>query len=315
MPGVTSVDVVIEEETTEVTTTTATGSAQGIRVYLFSGTGSYLGLYDDTDADGKAFFDLPVGKVFKFRADIMGSQYWSDVVTIQAGVTNQVLVDAGGGILQVTVEKSPGNPMEGINTYLFTASGTYLGLFQVTDSSGIVEYSITDGDYKVRADYLGDQFWTQDTTVTENTSIALMIPHQDVVITVEGTYPTPNPIEGIPVYLFTASGSYMGQNQVTDPSGQGTFHLPEQLYKVRADYLGQPFWSSDFQWQDTTVVIPQGLAQIHVFRLGADVEGANAYLFTGAGSYLGWNETTDPTGMAEFIIPEGSYKFRADEVL
>ena len=48
-------------------------------------------------------------------------------------------------------------------------------------------------------------------------------------------------------------------------------------------------------------------------QLGADVEGSNVYLFTESGSYLGWNETTNAEGMVEFIIPEGSYIFRADE--
>ncbi|MBW1708185.1 MAG: hypothetical protein JRJ86_24030, partial [Deltaproteobacteria bacterium] len=171
LPETSTVHVVIEEETAEVTVTTSAGPAQGVNVYLFTGTGSYLGLYENTDADGKVSFDLPVGRDFKFRADISGNQYWSDVTTIVAGGTNQVPLDAGGGLLQVTVEKGPGVPMEGINTHLFNTSGTYLGLSQVTDSSGVVGFNVPEGNYKVRADYLGYQFWTQETSITENTNI------------------------------------------------------------------------------------------------------------------------------------------------
>ena len=35
----------------------------------------------------------------------------------------------------------------------------------------------------------------------------------------------------------------MNQNQTTDTNGQVVFNLPEQAYKVRADYLAQQYWS------------------------------------------------------------------------
>lgn len=75
----------------------------------------------------------------------------------------------------------------------------------------------------------------------------------------------------------------------------------------------QQFWSDDFQSQDTTVTIYQGLADIHVHRSGVDVEGAKVYLFSEAASYMGWYETTDSSGRAEFLLPDRPYKFRIDE--
>ncbi|MCD4715198.1 MAG: carboxypeptidase-like regulatory domain-containing protein, partial [Desulfobacterales bacterium] len=313
LPETSTVGVVIDEETAEVTATTCAGPAQGVKVYLFTGSGSYLGLYENTDADGKVSFDLPVGRDFKFRADISGNRYWSDVTTIVAGGPNQVPLDAGGGLFQVTVEKAPGSPMEGINTYLFNTSGTYLGLSQVTNSSGVVGFNVPEGNYKVRADYSGSQFWSQEISVSEDTSITLAIPHQDVVITVEGPYQgTPNPREGIKVYLFTASGSYLSQYQVTDASGHVTFNLPEQPYKIRADYLGQQFWSAEFTWQYTTVDIPMADAEITVTGSGQPLEGIKVYAFSSSGSYLSLNDTTDVNGRATFRLPVGTYKFRAD---
>jgi len=100
---------------------------------------------------------------------------------------------------------------------------------------------------------------------------------------------------------------------VTDDSGQVAFNLPDQLYKVRVDYLGGQYWSQDFQSQNTTVTISRGLADIHVHRLGTDVSGARVYLFNENSSYLGWYENTDKSVKAEFILPVGSYKFRVDE--
>jgi hypothetical protein len=62
-----------------------------------------------------------------------------------------------------------------------------------------------------------------------------------------------------------------------------------------------------------TVTIPRGLARVRVTRAGTGVEGANVYLFDAAGSYLGRFRVTDSSGTGEFIIPEGSYKFRVDK--
>jgi RHS repeat-associated protein len=313
LPETLSVDVIIEEETAEVTVTTTSGPSSGVKVYLFSGSGSYLGLYETTDENGKVSFDLPVGKDFKFRADILSNQYWSDIVTIVSGGINEISLNADGGTLYVTVDKGSGIPMEGINTYLFNASGSYLGLSQTSNSSGMVEYDVPEGDYKVRADYLGYQFWSQDTTVTEDTNLILSILHQDITITVEGTYQsTSDPMDGINVYLFTAAGSYMGQYLETDSNGQVTFNLPEQPYKVRADYLSQQFWSQDFTWQNTTVTIAMADAEVTVTGNGLPLEGVNVYVFTGSGSYLGINGTSDASGDITFRLPAGPYNFRAD---
>jgi len=314
IPDTYSVDVLIEEEAVEVTVTTGSGPASGIKVYLFSESGSYLGLYEVTDEEGTVSFELPVGMNYAFRADILGTRYWSVVTTISGGGTNTVSVDAGGGLLQVTVYKAPGDPMEGIKTYLFSSSGSYLGLHEVTDSSGVVGFNVPEGTYKVRVDYLGYKFWSEETLVTEDTTIEITIAHDETQITVAGIFQgTPDPIEGVKVYLFSPTGSYLGQYHITSGSGKVSFDLPEKAYKVRADYLGQQFWSETFQSQETAVTIQQGLADIHVHRSGVDMEGTKVYLFTGGGSYLGRYERTDSSGKAEFLLPDTPYKFRVDE--
>ena len=52
-----------------------------------------------------------------------------------------------------------------------------------------------------------------------------------------------NPLVGTPVYLFTESGSYLGQSQTTDSNGEVAFNLSEGTYKLRVDYLGYQFWT------------------------------------------------------------------------
>jgi hypothetical protein len=59
--------------------------------------------------------------------------------------------------------------------------------------------------------------------------------------------------------------------------------------------------------------ISKGLAKVYVNKSGSGLPGARVYLYTGSGSYLNWYGTSDSNGITNFIIPSGSYKFRADE--
>ena len=313
LPGVSQVDVIIAEETAAITVTTSAGAVQGVRVYLFSAIGSYLGQYQTTDANGQVAFMLPTGITFRFRADILGSQYWSDDTTIAGGGANAVDLASGGGLFQVTVQEGAASPMEGIKVYLFSQSGTYLDQYQITDASGRVGFDVPEGIYKVRADYLGYQFWSDEALITTSTNQDLTIAHQDIAVTVNGLFQgTVDPLEGIKVYLFSASGTYLGQYRITDSSGQGVFHLPEQTYKVRADYLGRQHWSETFTSDDITVDLLMADAEVTVTGGGFPVDGEKVYVFSDSGTYLGLNQSTDINGQVLFRLPEGSYLFRAD---
>ena len=54
-----------------------------------------------------------------------------------------------------------------------------------------------------------------------------------------------------PVYLFKASGSYLGKYERTDAVGEAEFLLPDQQYKFRVDRDGTQYWS------DEVAIIPQ----------------------------------------------------------
>ncbi len=313
IPSASSIDMTIPVEQVEVTVSTSTGPAQGVKVYLFTESGQYLSLNGQTDSAGKVSFNLPVGKNYKFRADVSGSQYWSSVITVTGGGTNTVVVNAGGGLFQVTVQKAAGIPLAGIKAYLFTASGTYLSLSQVTDASGVAAFTAPAGSYKVRADYLGYQFWSEQTQVTGDTAIVLGIPHQQVEIQVRGVFQgTVEPFAGVTAYLFTAAGTYLGQSLKTDANGKVTFDLPEKSYKIRADYLGQQYWSEELVWQNKTVAIPMADAEITVIGAGMPQQGIKVYCFSATGTYLGLNQATDQAGKVAFRLPAASYKFRVD---
>ncbi|MBW2064875.1 MAG: chitobiase/beta-hexosaminidase C-terminal domain-containing protein [Deltaproteobacteria bacterium] len=313
IPEAASTDLIIPEETAVISVSTGAGPAQGVRVYLFSDTGSYLGLYGITDGLGRVVFDLPAGRAFKFRADILGNRYWSDVSTIAAGGVNHLSLDTQGGLFEVRLQKGPGAPMPGIKVYLFNTSGSYLGQRRVTDASGVAVFDVSGGTYKVRADYMGYKFWSPDTVVSVDTVVDLDIPHWEGEVTVAGSFQDIfQPLEGVRVYLFTPAGSYLGQYRVTDQAGRALFDLPKQPYRVRADYLGRRYWSDVFTWQDVQVTIPMADVEITVTGGGFPKPGVNVYAFTDTGAYLGLVEATDADGKVMFRLPEDAYTFRVD---
>lgn len=313
VPGDYTAQVMIQEEMAEITVTMAGDVIAGVRVYLFDENGTYFGIYGTTDVNGQVTFILPVGHFYTFRADYMGSQYWSSTTEITSGGTIPVAIPTGGGALTVTVAKDAANPLEALTLYLFTASGTYLGMNGQSDPNGQVSFQVPAGDYMVRADYMGYPFWTNVVGVFGNTNYDLMIPHQDVTITVERDYNGDiQPMQGRNVYLFTESGSYLGLFQITDAQGQVVFNLPEQAYQVRTDYLTQQYWSSTFTWTDETVTIDEGMAEIMVTNMGMPLQGISVYVFTATGSYLGIQGVSDLNGLISFRLPQGDYNFRAD---
>ncbi|MFC1885076.1 hypothetical protein ACFL2O_09930, partial [Thermodesulfobacteriota bacterium] len=296
----------------EVTVTGAGFPRDGVPVHVFTGAGVYLGINSPTDTQGQVTFRLPEGS-YNFRADYMSSQYWSGETSLARDLVNPVNITTGGGTFTLTVQKGAGNPLTGVMCYVFNEAGAYLGLLGSTDANGETSFDLTDGAYKFRVNYLGNQFWSDVVSVPASMDVTRTIAHQDVSITVSGVAGSDTQArENVRVYLFSEADAYMGLYKTTDAGGQAVFNLPQENYKVRADYMTQQFWSGIFNWTDSTVTIPEGEARVHVTMAGSDLEGAPVYLFTAGDSYLGLNKTTDASGLVTFRVPAGSYKFRAD---
>ena len=310
----------VPEGIAEVTVTGGGSPVEGVPVYAFKDSGAYLNLTDTTDASGITSFRLPE-QSYQFRADRMGSQYWSNVLALTPGITNPVSIDVGGGDLVYTLTRDSGaTPMQGVNSYLFTEAGAYMGMYGATDASGEVPYDVSEGSYKVRSDYLGYQFWSGVVDTSASLTLTQDIPHTGVDVGVLSSYQgTYTPITGVKTYLFKSSGAYMGKTLTTDISGLVTYDLPEREYKVRGDYLGYQWWSDSFIWTASDVVIPEGEVTITVTDSGVPAQ-ANVYVFTSGGSYMGLYAATDANGEVSFLLPAdggnstnyNGYKFRAD---
>ena len=95
-----------------------------------------------------------------------------------------------------------------------------------------------DQDYKVRVDYLGQQFWSAPFNGVSEIAVEIAHGYADIHVTDLGI-----DVEGASVYLFTESGSYLGRMQPTDAAGNASFLMPAGAYKFRVDHGGNQYWS------------------------------------------------------------------------
>ena len=321
-----------ETETAPVTVTVISAGqpAPNVRLHLFGAEGGYRFKREVTDENGQAVFVLPVGGNYKVRASVARRPYWSDPFEVVPG-ENSVTVDAGGGVLAVTLEKSAGNPLAGVDLYLFNTRGCYKRQKQTTDADGKAFFAVPSGTYRLRANYLGYKFWSDAAQVESDTAFTFTIPHKTITLTVNSFVDAPEPIEGAKITLYAAKGRWkyrgwkhkhyrrykhklhdLGLSQISDANGQVTFDLPDRSYRFRADYLNYHFWSRPFRSTDAVLNIPSGEAELTVVREGVPLENIPVYLFTAAGDDTGVKRYTCADGKILFRLPARAWQFKAE---
>jgi RHS repeat-associated protein len=139
--------------------------------------------------------------------------------------------------------QSQATPLGNIRVYLFTPGGSYLSRYADTTAQGEVVFSLPDKSYKVRADYLGSQYWSQVFT-WQDQNVNINHGKVDLHVTWIG-----EDVMNAPAYLFTDTGSYLGKSLKTDGYGHAIFEIPAKPYKFRVDYSGKQYW------RDVTSVI------------------------------------------------------------
>jgi YD repeat-containing protein len=223
-------------------------SAQSVSLNCDDGTG--LGcdkIYFTTDSTTPTTASSVYASPLAIGATTTLKFFATDLAGFTEAVNTQTYIITNGKLLQATVRKDAQTPQSGLKVYLFNGIGSYLGQIQTTSTAGVAGFDVAQGTFKVRADYLGYQFWSSAVAVVNPTNIDLIIPHHTVNITANGTYQgTSTPLSGLNVYLFTPSGSYLGKSQTTDGNGRVSFSLPDKDYKVRVDYLGAQHFSAVF---------------------------------------------------------------------
>jgi RHS repeat-associated protein len=306
--------ITFEQGRADITFTQGGSNPEGVSTYVFTASGTYLGISAQTGTGGMVSFTLPTG-AYKFRCDYQGSEFWSEETTLLQDTATAVLVDADGGDFVLTVTKGAATPLVGVNVYVFSDTGSYLGMSGQTDGNGEVSFSLSGNgeSYKFRVDTMGYQYWTPVQTLPDTLAYTFEILHQDVTVTLEKTFQgATEAMEGIATYLFTAGGSYQGISVQTDANGHAVYNVPPGSFKVRADWLTKQVFSTDFDQEDRTITFEQGRADITFTQGGSGQEGVSTYIFTASGTYLGISGQTGTGGMVSFTLPTGAYKFRCD---
>ena len=124
-------------------------AAEGVRVMLQAGPGFYL--YDNTDANGVATFDVPENKTaLKIEASIStaGEMYsWSvgEEYEIKNGTTATITVEKLEAVY-IYAKDEGGNAIEGVQIQACTSTGS-CGAPKTTDAEGKVAFYMSDLSY------------------------------------------------------------------------------------------------------------------------------------------------------------------------
>ena len=267
---------------------------ENVRTYLFTQSGSYSGVYSNTNTSGIAEYNTVAGGFFKIRIDYLAKRFWSPVFFATDGYVVQASI--GGGTLYGLITSGV-TPVINTRVYLFTESGSYTGKYGDTNTSGIVEMQgIGEGNYKMRVNYLSKRYWSPVFFFNETATVPYDLGGGTVYanVTAGGT-----PISGVRVYAFTPSGSYTGVYADTNTSGIAEFtSLGGGDFKFRVNYLARRFWSDVFTAADGIVVnvdLGGGTIYAHLFNnYNFDISGVRIYLPTmprleGASSGFGFS--------------------------
>jgi hypothetical protein len=307
----TDTDINIETGTAVVTATSRDEPLKDVTVTACSSTGTAFDITDNTKGTGEAFFTLPAG-TYLFKVDYQGHQYWSGAVEIIAYQQSEVFIDAGGGTFPLTLATDSGEPLSNASTSLYSAAGVNLGESASTDKNGEVSYELADGEYRIRIDYLGYEYWTEVISVPELTALDHVIAHQDVLVTANLVYQNDlEPLKNAQVSLFTPEGEDLKAREKIDQDYNASFSLPERAYQARLTYLDQEFISETFTWTDNEITINQGLAELTLTEAGHPLSGVEISVSSATGTELGVSAETSTDGVAEILLPEGSYTFLA----
>ena len=118
------------------------------------------------------------------RVDYLGYQFWTPVFAIPATAALSFDIPHEESVITVRRDYSGDIlPVQNVPVHLFTAAGTYQGFYENTDPSGESVFSLPARDYKVRADFLAGQYWSE---VFNQTDTTVTIPEGEAQITVTG---------------------------------------------------------------------------------------------------------------------------------
>ena len=267
----------------------------------------------ETDSNGSTLFSDVADGRYIFRADYRGQEIWSETIVVPD--QREVTITIDEKQLQVFVIDAHGQTLQGVPVYVFTESEDYIGQKGTTDQNGSVLFTLTEGKYKIRADYQAQETWSEmvDTMKTSSVHIRVLI----AKFTVHVNRRSGGAIGNIPVYAFNKDGSYAGITARTSQDGKAILELPNGVYKFRADYGGSDYWSdivTSPNVNSTSIYVGGVNVTVRVTdKNGKSAHNKTVYVYNSNGEYLNKSGKTDKNGSVSFELNDGSYRFRVTE--
>ena len=215
----------------------------------------------------------------------------------------------------ITLMEEGGLPLSGETVFVYDGE-TATGLSGITDLAGQTQITLPNGSYRFRAEVEGVSYWSGPANhcpVPGCTNVIITVPKL-VLISVLDTAGTAR--QGLLVEAYSG-GINSGISGTTDENGQVFLRLPEGIYRFQTEFLGNVYWSGDVDHCPVPGCTITGVEVISpvvisvVDNLGVAQEGVPVYVYDG-NTDTGINGLTDETGLVTLVLPEGSYRFRAD---
>lgn len=312
VPGDTLAVIQVAPKDFPVRVTAADGSGiPNVAVLAFREDGIYTGNSVVTNALGVADFSMFEGN-FKFRASYQGAYYWS-AVYILPGVTEGE-IQTQRQAFPVRVQDLGGSPMEAVQVSAYREDDTFSGVSGKTGSDGIVRLELAEGQFKFRAPYMDEVYWSEVVNVHAIGGATLTIPQTSFRVRVVDS--KGKGISDVGVYGYREDGTtYVDRYDRTDRDGYVTFTLIQGRFKFRASYQDNDHWSGVVNVPaDGEAVIQTGEDDFTVYVVdedGAGIANITVLAYNPSGKYLGIAGTTDSQGKATLPVSNGTYVFKA----
>jgi Flp pilus assembly pilin Flp len=221
-------------------------------------------------------------------------------------------VGDGEGGFPVVVIDSDKKTIPDVQVFVMQNSERFKNMNDLTDEMGIARFELEQDTYQFEAYYQGKFFASEEVKIPTYSFAVIEIERTGFTVTVANQDGQAK--SGVAVLAYRENGAFCGTG-VTDFSGKVVLPLTEGEYKFRADYQSANYWS------ETSYTVPKetnGLIYITEKSFPVSVVNASGQgmpsLFVAAyrenGAYTGLSATTDKSGVAEFDLAEGRYKFR-----
>jgi len=307
-----------DEQPDRITVKVVNASENGIAdvpVYAFTDQGDYTGQERRTNQNGIVEFRDFADGSYKFRADYQAEAHWSNTITWPA--QNYAVIQIQQRPFPVKVTDAAGGGIPEAPVYAFNSQGDFTGVKGRTGANGVARFDLRSGDFKFRADYQAQQYWSGVVTLYDDTSATINTGQRPFLVKVvdDGG----RGVADAPVYAFNARGDYSGVSGRTDEDGAVRLDLGTGEFKFRADYKGWQYWSEVTTLHNvslTTIKVGSRLFQVTVSdAAGGGIPNQLVYAFASQGYYTGIGGYTNASGVATLdmsSLAAGDYRFRLD---